>query len=116
MFDGLCLLGFPCKIDQSQLFENTVARAAFALFLDSSEEVRLPRLLKRGATENRQDDTHHIIQKRFETFNNTCMVVVKHLEGEGRLKRITAEVNEEEVYADFQNTVIKLLCLDLTRK
>lgn len=103
-------------MDQLQLFENTVARAAFALFLDSSEEIRLPRLLKRGATENRQDDTTNIVQKRFETFNNTCMLVVKNLEGEGRLKRINAEANEEEVYADIRRTLIRSLCLDVTRK
>lgn len=103
-------------MDQLQLFENTVARAAFALFLDSSEEVRLPRLLKRGAIEKRQDDALHIVKKRFETFNNTCMVVVKHLEGEGRLKRINAAANEEEVYADIQNTLIESLCLGVTRK
>ena len=114
--NGLCLLGFPRKMDQLQLFEDTVARAAFALLLDSSEEVRLPRLLKRGALEDRQDDIPHIIQKRFETFNKTCMLVVKHLEGEGRLKRINAEASEEEVYADIQRIMIESLCLDMIRK
>lgn len=103
-------------MDQLHFFENTVARAAFALFLDISEEIRLPRLLKCGATENRQDDTPNIVQKRFETFNNTCMVVIKHLEGESRLKRINAEAGEEEVYADIQRTLIESLCLDLNRK
>ena len=31
--NGLCLLGFPRKMDQLQLFEDMVARAAFALLL-----------------------------------------------------------------------------------
>lgn len=97
-------------MDHLQLSENTVGRAAFALFLDSSEEMRLSRLLKRSPTENRQDDIPDIVKKRFDIFNNICMILVKYLEDEGRLKRINAEASEGEVYADIQRTLMQSLC------
>ena len=110
-------LGFPRKMDQLLLFEMTVVRAKFALFLNSSEETRLQRLLKRAMDEYRQDDTPDVVRKRFDTFNHTCMTVVKYLEGEGRLKKINAEASEEDVYADIQHTLTESesLCLDLIR-
>ena len=77
-------------MDQLYLFESTVSRATFALFLDSSEDVRLQRLQQRAMIENRRDDTADTIQKRFHTFNDTCMVVVKHMYEQHRLKGVDA--------------------------
>ena len=96
-------------MDQLQHFENTIARAAFALFLDSSEQIRLPRLLKRAAIENRQDDTPDVIQKRFHTFNETCMAVVDHLKREGKLRRVNADLGEDKVYAEIRRTFMESL-------
>lgn len=104
--------GFPRKTDQLRHFEETVVRAALALFLDSSEQARLPRLLKRAVIENRHDDTPGIVQKRFHTFKGNCMEVVNHLEREGRLRRVNANAGEEEVYADIRRTLTETLCED----
>lgn len=99
-------------MDQLRHFEATVTRARFALFLDSSEQSRLPRLLKRASIESRDDDTPEMVEKRFQTFNGTCMDVVRYLEREGRLRRVNADAGEEEVYADVRRTLTDLLDRD----
>ena len=99
-------------MDQLHHFEDTIVRARFALFLDSSEKTRLHRLLKRASIGSRDDDAPEIVQKRFDTFNTTCMDVVRHLEGEGRVQRVNADASEEEVYSDIRRILIDRLHQD----
>ena len=108
--------GFPRKMDQLYFFESTVSRAIFALFLDSSEDVRLLRLQQRAIIENRGDDTADIIQKRFHTFNDTCMVVVKHMCGQRRLKGVDANGDIGTIYAEIESALITSLGERLERR
>ena len=110
------MLGCPRKTDQLHLFESTLSRVAFALFLDSSEDIRRERLYKRASLESRRDDTVDIIQKRFHTFNDTCMAVVSYLESEGRVETIIADGDTETVYKDVVDTLQNALHDDLKRR
>ncbi|KAL9100918.1 MAG: hypothetical protein Q9163_003778 [Psora crenata] len=108
--------GFPRKIDQLQLFEATVSRARLALFLDSSEATRHLRLLKRGQMGNRNDDTSAIINKRFDTFANTCMPVVSILASENRVQIVDADKDEAEVYLDVKEVLNVILGQHLRKR
>ena len=99
-------------MDQLRHFEDTVARARFALFLDIPEQKRLPRILGRVSIETRDDDTPEIVQKRFDTFNSTCMDVVRQLGREGRLHLVNADASEDEVYTDMRRILTDLLHQD----
>jgi UMP-CMP kinase len=71
--------GFPRKMDQAIKFDSSVGysipyergtdeqvcASAFVLFISTTEEVMLERLMERGKTSGRDDDNVESIKKRF---------------------------------------------------
>ncbi|KAF2749807.1 UMP-CMP kinase-like protein [Sporormia fimetaria CBS 119925] len=94
--------GFPRKLDQAHAFERSVVPSKFTLFLDADEEVMQARLINRGKTSGRADDNIESIKKRFKTFVDTSMPVVKEFEGQGRVVKVDAVQPPEKVYEDVQ--------------
>ena len=96
--DGRFLIdGFPRKMDQAIFFEQTVCESRFTIFMDVPLPVLMERLVKRGETSGREDDNKESIEKRFRTFEETSMPVVRMFEGEGRVVRIDGEETIAEV-------------------
>ncbi|PLB54273.1 uridylate kinase [Aspergillus steynii IBT 23096] len=94
--------GFPRKLDQAVFFENTVCPSEMTLFLDCPEEVMELRLLKRGETSGRDDDNAESIRKRFRTFVDTSMPVVKAFEDQNKVVSVSATGSVDEVYTRIQ--------------
>ncbi|CAM6120432.1 unnamed protein product [Calypogeia fissa] len=72
--------GFPRAVDQAKAFENKVGMPDKVLFLECPQKVMEERLMKRGETSGRVDDTPATILKRFETFERESMPVAAHYE------------------------------------
>lgn len=96
---GACT-GFPRKLDQAHAFERSVVPSKFTLFFDCSEEVMLERLLNRGKTSGRADDNIESIKKRFRTFVETSMPVVKEFESQDKVVHVDAMRGPDDVYED----------------
>ncbi|KAF8472051.1 adenylate kinase-domain-containing protein [Kalaharituber pfeilii] len=94
--------GFPREMDQALKFEEDVCKSKFTLFLDTSEETMLKRLMKRGETSGREDDNIESIRKRFRTFVERSMPVVNYYEERGKVVRVNAEQGVEGVYAEVK--------------
>lgn len=94
--------GFPRKMDQALKFEEAVCVSKFTLFFDVSEDVMQERLLNRGKTSGRSDDNAESIKKRFVTFIETSMTVVKHYEKEGKVVSVDATPSPDKVYEDVK--------------
>jgi UMP-CMP kinase len=92
--------GFPRKLDQAHAFERTVVPSKFTLFFECSEVVMEKRLLHRGETSGRADDNLESIKKRFRTFVDTSMPVVNEFEKQGKVVKVNAERDPNDVYAD----------------
>lgn len=60
------------------------------------------RLLKRGETSGRADDNIESIKKRFRTFVETSMPVVDEFDKQGKVVKVSAEREPEEVYDDVK--------------
>ncbi|PSS03599.1 adenylate kinase-domain-containing protein [Coniella lustricola] len=91
--------GFPRKLDQALKFEESVCAAQFVLFYDCPEAAMEARLLERGKTSGRSDDNEESIRKRFRTFVETSMPVVEYYEKQGRVVKIDATPEPDEVEA-----------------
>lgn len=63
--------GFPRKMDQAIMFDESVCPSQFVLFLQCSEGVMLERLLERGKTSGRADDNIESIKKRFRKYSSS---------------------------------------------
>jgi len=101
--------GFPRKMDQAEAFERDIVPSTFTLFYSCPEDVLRERLLKRGETSGRADDNDESIKKRFKTFEDTSLPVVKWFEKSGRVESIDASGSKEEVYAETQSRMNKRL-------
>ncbi|KAL2259170.1 hypothetical protein VTK26DRAFT_7246 [Humicola hyalothermophila] len=101
--------GFPRKMDQALRFEEVVCPARLVLFYDCPEAEMERRLLERGKTSGRADDNAESIRKRFRTFVDTSMPVVRHYEAENRVVRVDSTPPPDQVYADTQEKLKKAL-------
>ncbi|PVH94986.1 UMP-CMP kinase-like protein [Periconia macrospinosa] len=97
--------GFPRKLDQAHAFERSVVPSKFTLFFDCPEDIMEKRLLNRGKTSGRADDNIESIKKRFRTFVETSMPVVKEFESQGRVVKVDATRSPEEVYQDVKEKI-----------
>ncbi|CAK5279553.1 unnamed protein product [Mycena citricolor] len=101
--------GFPRKMDQAVKFEEDVCPATAVLFFSTTEEVMLERLLERGKTSGREDDNAESIKKRFRTYTETTMPVIKHYEALGKVAEIDSSPAVDVVYTRAQSAVTNIL-------
>jgi len=97
--------GFPRKMDQAHKFEEAVCPAKLVLFYDCPEETMEARLLERGKTSGRADDNAESIRKRFRTFVETSMPVVKYYEEVGKAVKIDATAKPDQVFKKTQKSL-----------
>ena len=90
---GILLDGFPRKIDQSNMFEQSIAKAQAVVYFSCKEEVMLKRLLSRG----REDDQIDIIRKRFQANQEQCEPVREMFAQQGRLHTLDTNGEIQEV-------------------
>ncbi|CCC71666.1 hypothetical protein NCAS_0H03560 [Naumovozyma castellii] len=97
--------GFPRKMDQALSFEEQIVPSKFILFFDCPEDVMLERLLDRGKTSGRVDDNIESIKKRFKTFEETSMPVVKYFEDQHKVIKIRCDSPVDDVYKQVKAAV-----------
>ena len=89
-------------MDQALKFDESVCPSKFTLFFDCPEETMMKRLINRGKTSGRADDNAESIKKRFKTFVETSMPVVKYFEGKGKVVKVLASKPAEGVYEEVK--------------
>ncbi|KAJ3177163.1 hypothetical protein HDU87_004655 [Geranomyces variabilis] len=106
---GFLIDGFPRSIEQTLAFERVVGIPRSVLYFNCPLSVLESRLLERGKTSGRADDTLDTIKKRFVTYETESLPVVDHYRAKGRLVQISAVPPVDDVYAEakthFTNTV-----------
>ncbi|KAI8591775.1 adenylate kinase-domain-containing protein [Geranomyces variabilis] len=105
---GFLIDGFPRSIEQTLAFERVVGIPRSVLYFNCPLSVLESRLLERGKTSGRADDTLDTIKKRFVTYETESLPVVEHYRAKGRLVQISAVPPVDQVYAEakthFRNT------------
>jgi len=106
---GFLFDGFPRTGAQAQALDNLLelkeASINVMLALDVSEEELVKRLLKRGETSGRSDDTNeHVIRARITEYHNKTAIVAEYyrlfnkvvlIKGEGSVDDIFAALSKE---------------------
>lgn len=99
--DTFLIDGFPRNEENRAGFEKqTQSEPAFILFFDCPEAEMERRLL--GRNEGRTDDNIETIRKRFKVFLDSSIPVVNHYEKLGKLRRIRADRDQADIYADVR--------------
>jgi len=100
--------GFPRKMDQALKFDEEVCLSSIVIFFQTTEEVMLTRLLKRGETSGREDDNVESIKKRFHTYKDQTMPVIEYYDKQGKVAKIDSTATVEEVHKEASAVVKKL--------
>ena len=100
--------GFPRSEGNVTVWKDQMTSKAdvqFVLFLDCPEDTMTSRLLERGKSSGRNDDQIDVIRKRFVTFREESMPIVDMYEKEGKVRKVVADRDVEEVYKDVAKLV-----------
>jgi UMP-CMP kinase len=101
------------------------------IYIDCTEDILEKRLLSRGLTSNRNDDHIDVIKKRFITFANETLPVIRHITSSSNGISTSDTINsdstypysvldgrgsKEEVYKQFKEVFVELLRKELMHK
>ena len=70
--------------------------------MTSPEDILTSRLLERGKTSGRNDDSIDVIRKRFATYREESMPIIEMYEKEGIVKKIIADRSIDDVYKEVE--------------
>jgi adenylate kinase len=100
---GFLFDGFPRTVAQAEALDKLLELRKTAickvLALEVSEEELVKRLVKRGETSGRSDDTDEgIIRQRFEEYRAKTEAVAAHYAAAGKLERIKGEGTVGDIF------------------
>lgn len=110
---GFLFDGFPRTVAQAEALDNLLreknTEIAVVLALTVSEQELIERLLNRGKTSGRSDDTNEsIIQARIAEYENKTAAVARYYEGFNKVIRVQGEGSIDDIF--------KLLCKEIDLK
>ena len=109
---GFLFDGFPRTPAQAQALDKLLAlkktEIALVLALEVSEEELVKRLLNRGKTSGRSDDTNEaVIHQRFNVYNNETAPIAEHYKKLKRFQSIKGEGGVEEIFNSLYQAIDK---------
>jgi adenylate kinase len=101
---GFLFDGFPRTVAQAEALDKLLSlkktEISKVLALEVTEEELVKRLLKRGETSGRSDDTNEeVIRKRFAVYQKDTAAVAEHYKALGKFEAIKGEGSVEEIFA-----------------
>jgi adenylate kinase len=112
--NGFLFDGFPRTVAQAQALDKLLALKktdiAVVLALDVAETELISRLLNRGKTSGRSDDTDEVvIKKRFTVYTNETSPVADYYKKSRKFKAIQGEGSVEEINAALRQAIDKAM-------
>lgn len=109
---GFLFDGFPRTVAQAEALDKLLAYRKTAIHsvvaLDVNEEELVKRLLKRGETSSRSDDTDEtVIRNRFSVYNNETQPVAEHYKKLGRFELVPGVGSIDEIFASISQVIEK---------
>jgi len=113
--DKFLIDGFPRNADNLSGWNeimDEVCEVHFCLYMECTEEIMQQRIL--GRNEGRADDNAEAIKKRFKTYVESTMPIIKIFEQRGLLRTVDSTGTPEEVHAVCQQLFAQFQPLVLT--
>lgn len=107
---GFLFDGFPRTVAQAEALDKLLALRKTAICkvvaLEVSEDELVKRLINRGQTSGRSDDTNeNIIRNRFSVYRQETEPVAEHYDALGKLERIKGEGGIDEIFDVISNCI-----------
>lgn len=97
--------GFPRNAENNDQWVKDMQEHCdmkFVLFFECPEDVMQERLLSRGVSSGRNDDNIESIKKRFNTFKEQTLEVIKYYEDQGKVQRVNSDRDITLIYEDVK--------------
>jgi adenylate kinase len=109
---GFLFDGFPRNVSQAEaldkLLELKKTGISLILALEVSEEELVKRLLNRGKTSGRSDDTDEtVIRKRFAVYSNETTLVAEHYKKARKFQTVKGEGTVDEIFTSICEAIDK---------
>jgi adenylate kinase len=113
---GFLFDGFPRTVAQAQALDKLLTLKktgiAMVLALEVTEDELVKRLLNRGKTSGRSDDTNEeVISKRFAVYTNETTPVADYYKKSKKFKAIHGEGEVEEIFAALRQAIDKAMAV-----
>lgn len=114
--NGFLFDGFPRTVAQAQALDKLLTLKktdiAVVLALDVTEAELINRLLNRGKTSGRSDDTdENVIKKRFAVYTNETSPVADYYKKVRKFKSIQGEGSVDEINAALRQAIDKAMAV-----
>ena len=113
---GFLFDGFPRTVAQAQALDKLLSfkktDIALVLALDVTEKELINRLLNRGKTSGRSDDSDEtVIKKRFSVYTNETSPVADYYKKSRKFKAIQGEGSVDEINAALRQAIDKAMAV-----
>jgi len=78
------------------------------IHLDTSKFVAMTRIIERGRTSGRKDDTKEAFPTRWAAYQTQTVPSLNYFQSKGKVSKIDAEQTIDEVYAEIQSIIKEL--------
>jgi len=107
---GFLLDGFPRTIAQAdsldKLLDYLKEPISKVIALEVEEDELVSRLLKRGVTSGRSDDTNEeVIRKRFQVYNNETAPVAEYYKKQGKFESVKGVGSIDEIFVSISSVI-----------
>ena len=114
--NGFLFDGFPRTVAQAQALDKLLSfkktDIAIVLALDVTEDELINRLLNRGKTSGRSDDSDEtVIKKRFSVYTNETSPVADYYKKAKKFKTIHGEGSVDEINAALRQAIDKAMAV-----
>jgi len=95
--------GFPRNFDNIQGWNEVIGNSAIVdgvLQIEAPEDVLVKRLLERGKSSGRSDDSEDVIRKRLQTYASSTLPVVDHFKSQGKVTFVSGDRPVDSVFED----------------
>lgn len=109
---GFLFDGFPRTVGQAEALDKLLSLKKSAicrvLALEVSEDELVKRLLLRGETSGRSDDTNEeIIRNRYAVYKRETEPVAEHYDKQGKLTRVKGEGGIDDIFNALSSCIIE---------
>jgi len=109
---GFLFDGFPRTVAQAEALDKLLklkkTEIAAVMALEVSEEELVKRLLNRGKTSGRSDDTNEeVIRKRFAVYNNETTPVAEHYKKARKFQSVKGEGSIDQIFTSVCEAIDK---------
>jgi adenylate kinase len=109
---GFLFDGFPRTVAQAEALDKLLklkkTEIAAVMALEVGEEELVKRLLNRGKTSGRSDDTNEeVIRKRFAVYNNETTPVAEHYKKARKFQSVKGEGSVDQIFTSLCEAIDK---------